>query len=183
MINSIVLKAFIPIIIPVMLYISYPGGNASKIKSVSHLDTTILKIGDKVPDIIFRDTCGFKGNDRKLSELKGKYVLIDVWASWCYPCRVQQPYLVALEKKMKNKAITFLSISIDTQLWKWKGPLLNKLAGLQWMVRDKSFEKAFAINTIPRFILLDKTGRVLSLNATMPSHSELEQELNSLKGI
>lgn len=152
-------------------------------KPTSAADTTLLKVGDKCPDIIFRDTTGHQGLDVKLSDLKGKYVLIDVWASWCYPCRVQHPHLVALEEKMKNKAITFLSISVDTQEWRWRGPMLDKMGGIQWMVRDKVFEKAFGINTIPRFILLDKKGNVLSLNMPMPSHPELEQELNKLKGI
>jgi len=151
-----------------------------EVKQKTTVDTTRLKVGDKVPDIVFRDTTGHVGNDMRLSDLKGKYVLIDVWASWCYPCRIQQPYLLALEEKMKNKAITFVRISIDTHEWRWKGP---NMPGIQWMVRDKVFEQVFGINTIPRFILLDKSGRVLKLNATLPSHPELEQELNQLKGI
>lgn len=163
-----------------------PGPTAKAQRNILHstADTIpLLKAGDKVPDIVFRDTTGHTGNDMKLSDLKGKYVLIDVWASWCYPCRLQQPHLVALEEKMKNKAITFVRISIDTQEWRWKGPELNKIGGIQWMVRDRTFEKAFGINTIPRFILLDKKGKVVSLNMPMPSHPELEQELNKLKGI
>lgn len=146
-------------------------------------DTTLLKVGDSVPDIVFRDTTGHIGNGKKLSNLRGKYVVIDVWATWCYPCRAQQPHLVDLERKLKDKNITFVGISIDTQSWKWKGPYLAKLAGLQWMVKDKTFEKAFGITTVPRFILLDKMGKVLNLNLPMPSHPELAQQLNQLDGI
>lgn len=156
---------------------------ATNTRLKSAADTTLLKVGDKCPNIIFRDTTGHEGLDVKLSDLKGKYVLIDVWASWCYPCRVQHPHLVELEEKMKNKAITFVSISLDTQEWRWRGHMLSKMGGLQWMVRDSVFEKAFGINTIPRFILLDKKGNVLSLNMPMPSHPELEQQLTQLKGI
>jgi thiol-disulfide isomerase/thioredoxin len=149
-------------------------------KATTKADTTLLKEGDKCPEIAFKDTAD---HDVTLSSLKGKYVLIDVWASWCYPCRVQQPYLVLLEEKMKNKAITFVSISVDTQVWRWKGPILAKMGGLQWMVKGKVFEKAFGINTIPRFILLDKNGTVLAMKMPSPSHPELEQELNKLKGL
>ncbi|EHQ25231.1 TlpA family protein disulfide reductase [Mucilaginibacter paludis] len=152
-------------------------------KGILNADTTLLKVGDKCPDFIFRDTTGYDGRNVKLSAFKGKYVLIDVWASWCAPCRAQYPHLVTLEEKMKNKAITFVSISIDTRIFRWKGPVLSKMGGIQWMVRDETFEKAFGINMIPRFILLDKKGNVLSLKMPLPSHPELEQELNKLKGI
>ena len=144
-------------------------------------DTTLLKAGDKSPDIVFQDT---SGKDVRISDLKGKYVLIDVWASWCYPCRVQYPHLVLLEEKMKNKAITFVSISCDTRDFRWKGSIQNlKMGGLQWMVKDELFAKVYGANTIPRFILLDKKGNIMNLNMPMPSHPELEQELNKLKGI
>ena len=146
-------------------------------------DIIRLKIGDKCPDIIFQDTTGAQGNNVKLSQLKGKYVLIDVWASWCAPCRSEYPHFASLAKKMKDKKITFISISLDTQVWRWKGPVLNQMGGLQWKVRDETFEKAFGINTIPRYILLDKNGVILSLNMTKPSKPELEQELINLKGI
>ncbi|TFF38490.1 TlpA family protein disulfide reductase [Mucilaginibacter psychrotolerans] len=146
-------------------------------------DSALLKVGDKCPEFVFRDTSGYDGRNVKLSDLKGKYVLIDVWASWCAPCRAQYPYIVSLEAKMKNKAITFVSISIDSHVWRWKGPNLTQMGGIQWMVRDEVFEKAFGINAIPRFILLDKDGNVLNLKMPLPSHPELEQELNKLNGI
>lgn len=146
----------------------------------TYADTSVLKVGDQCPEFIFRDTTGHTGNDMKLSSLKGKYVLIDVWASWCYPCRVQYPDLLALEEKMKGKAITFVKISIDTQEWRWKG--LHK-EGIQWMVRDNAFERAMGINTIPRYILLDKKGFIVDLNLPAPTKPELEEKLNKLKGI
>jgi thiol-disulfide isomerase/thioredoxin len=152
-------------------------------KPTTFADTTLLKVGDKCPDIVFRDTTGYNGLDVKLSNFKGKYVLIDVWASWCSPCRAQYPHLVLLEEKMKSKAITFVSISVDSQVWRWKGPMLTKMGGIQWLIKDKVFEKAFGINTIPRYILLDKRGNILSLNMPSPLHPELEEQLNKLKGI
>lgn len=145
-------------------------------------DSNLVKVGDQCPDFVFRDTSGYDGHDVKLTSFKGKYVLIDVWASWCAPCRAQYPYLVTLEEKMKNKEITFVSISIDTRVFRWKGPV-SQMVGIQWMVRNEAFEKAFGINAIPRFILLDKKGNILNLKMPLPSHPELEEELNKLKGI
>lgn len=168
-----------------LLFSVYTENNISmnSIQPSASIDTVRLKAGDKCPEIVFRDTAGYDGNNVKLSDLKGKYVLIDVWASWCAPCRVQYPHFAALTKKMKDRKITFLSISIDTHVWRWKGPALNQMGGIQWKVKDETFEKVFGINTIPRYILLDKEGTVLNLNMTMPSHPELEQELMKLKGI
>ncbi|MBE9599428.1 TlpA disulfide reductase family protein [Pedobacter sp. MC2016-24] len=168
-----------------LLFSAYTGNTSSteQEKTSAKIDTIKIKVGDKCPDIVFRDTVGYEGNDVKLSSFKGKYVLIDVWASWCAPCRAQYPHFKALAAKMEKKAIVFLSISIDVQVWRWKGSVLNQMGGIQWKVKDETFEKVFGINTIPRYILLDKKGTVLSLNMTMPSHPELEQELMKLKGI
>lgn len=143
-------------------------------------DTTLLKVGDECPDILFNDT---SGRDVSLKDLKGKYVLIDVWASWCAPCRIQQPFFSALEESMKDKQITFLCISIDTRVFRWKGPVLNNMGGKQWIVKDMMFEKAFGINMIPRYILLDKKGRVMKMTMPLPSSPELEQELKRLDHI
>ena len=145
-------------------------------------DTSFLKVGDKCPDdMVFRDTAG---KDVKLTSLKGKYVLIDLWASWCYPCRQQYPAFIALEEKMKDKAIHFVSISCDTYDWRWKGALQNgKMKGIQWMMKDLHFNKRFNVGGIPRYILLDKQSRILDLNVIRPTDPKLEKQLNNLKGI
>lgn len=78
-------------------------------------DTTALKKGDKCPEFVFKDA---QGKDHRLSELKGKYVFIDVWASWCYPCRKEYPYLQELEEKMEGKNIVFVGISCDHVEWR-----------------------------------------------------------------
>lgn len=162
---------------------SMPGVSSMYNKPVQVSDTTKLKVGDKSPDIIFRDSTGQEGQEVRLSQFKGKYVLIDVWATWCYPCRVQYPQFKSLAAKMKDKQIVFLSISLDAQRWRWRGPELIKMGGIQWIVKDKTFERKFGVNTIPRYILLDKKGNILNLNMPMPSHPELEEELYKLKGI
>lgn len=160
-----------------------PGVLEQHNKPIAAADTIWLKTGDKCPDIVFLDTTGYNGNDVKLIELKGKYVLIDVWASWCAPCRAEYPHFALLAKDMKDKNITFVSISLDTQVWRWKGAVANQMGGIQWKVKDETFEKAFGINTIPRYLLLDKNGIILSLNMTKPSNPELKQELLKLQGI
>ena len=66
------------------------------------VDTMELKIGDRCPAFTFED---MEGQSRSLDEFKGKYVFIDVWASWCYPCRKEYPYLQELEKKFEGQNV------------------------------------------------------------------------------
>ncbi|MBP1613128.1 MAG: TlpA family protein disulfide reductase [Bacteroidetes bacterium] len=148
---------------------------------VGEQKVSILKQGDACPDFAFRDTAD---NKISISSLKGHYVFIDVWASWCYPCRKELPYLESLEDEMKDKNIYFLSLSLDKSLWRWKGALSGlKMKGLQWNVLDDDFEKVFDIATIPRFILLDSTGKIIQIRMTAPSKKETLDYLLSLNNI
>ena len=128
-------------------------------------------------------------NDKEVSlaDLKGKYVLIDVWATWCSACVGEQPYLQKLEKAMEGKNIHFVSISIDARedVGKWKKMVQDKkLTGIQLVTAgDFGFMQAFAIRTIPRFILLDPDGKVIEANMTRPREEATLKTLNALKGI
>lgn len=128
----------------------------------------------------------FKGGKTKLSDLKGKYVYIDLWATWCAPCRAEIPYLQKLEEKFHGKNIEFVSISIDKlkDNEKWKKFVTDKHLGGTQLFADKDWESEFVMNYgvtgIPRFILIDPKGNILQSDAPRPSDVELEKQLNSL---
>lgn len=137
-----------------------------------------LNIGDLCPDFNMENLNREKVN---ISSFKGKYVYIDVWASWCYPCRQQFPYLKELEEKFTSDEVVFLGVNLDTRDFRWLGMVQNlKPAGEQWHVLDKEFENKFNIAYIPRFILLDKEGKILELKASAPSKPETELLLKKL---
>jgi thiol-disulfide isomerase/thioredoxin len=141
----------------------------------------LLKIGEICPSFALEDTSGVR---MSLESLRGKYVYIDVWASWCYPCRKQVPYLQRLEEELSDKNITFLGISLDEINFRWLGMIQGaKMDGLQWRVLDSKFKESFGIKAIPRFILLDKQGRVVKINMSRPSEPETKDFLLKLKGI
>ena len=126
------------------------------------------------------------GKTISLTDLKGKYVYIDVWATWCGPCIKQVPYLKQLEERYHDKAIVFVSISVDKEKVKdtWKQFVVDKqLGGLQ-LFADKSFDSdfmnAYAINSIPRFILLDPEGKIIDPEAPRPSFEKTKTLLDSL---
>jgi len=127
-----------------------------------------------------------QGGKTSLASLKGKYVYIDVWATWCGPCRAEIPYLKTLEEKYHGKNIEFVSISADAEKDhdKWKKFVTDKeMKGTQ-LYADKSFNsdflKAYSINSIPRFILIDPTGKIVNADAERPSNPEIVSILDSL---
>jgi thiol-disulfide isomerase/thioredoxin len=128
----------------------------------------------------------FNGAKTKLSDFKGKYVYIDVWATWCGPCRAEIPFLQKVEEKYKDKKITFVSISIDVDkdFQKWKTFVKEKNLGGTQLFADKNwtsdFIKSFNINSIPRFILIDPSGNVVDADAKRPSSTELIVQLDEL---
>jgi thiol-disulfide isomerase/thioredoxin len=126
------------------------------------------------------------GGKTTLESLKGKYVYIDVWATWCGPCRAEIPSLKKVEEKYNGKNIEFVSISIDEMKDhdKWKNFVTEKqLQGVQLMA-DKNwlsdFVKAFNINSIPRFLLIDPKGMVVDADAARPSDPRLQEQLDGL---
>lgn len=127
-----------------------------------------------------------KGGKTSLESLKGKYVYIDVWATWCGPCRAEIPHLKKAEEKYHGKNIEFVSISVDTDKdhEKWKTFVTEKALGGIQLFADKNwnsdFIKAFGINSIPRFILIDPNGVVVDADAKRPSNPKLAEQLDGL---
>lgn len=128
----------------------------------------------------------FKGGKTKLSDLKGKYIYIDLWATWCAPCRAEIPYLQKIEEKYHGKNIEFVSISIDKAKdnEKWKKFVTDKKLGGVQLFADKDWESEFVVNYgvdgIPRFILIDPKGNVVSADAERPSSPDLQKQLDSI---
>ncbi len=124
----------------------------------------------------------FKGGKTSLESLKGKVVYIDVWATWCGPCRGELPHLQKIEKAYHGKNIAFVSISVDKNVEAWKKMVQDqKLGGIQ-LYADKAFSskfvKDYGINGIPRFILLDKEGKIVNADAPRPSDKDLKKLLD-----
>lgn len=154
----------------------------SAVKDVYTRRKKLLK-GAPSPAFDFADT---EGKKVSLQSLRGKYVYIDLWATWCGPCKAEIPYLKKIEEKFHTKNIAFVSISIDElkDKQKWLDFVKKEqLTGIQLMA-DKAWEtefvKDYTITGIPHFILLGPKGEIIESNAKRPSDPELQVQLEGL---
>ena len=121
----------------------------------------------------------YNGKTTSLDDLQGQYVYIDIWATWCKPCKAEIPFLKKMEEKYHEKKITFVSISVDSgkdhNIWK-EMVAEKELPGIQ-LFADKDwnseFIKNYLVNSIPRFILIDMGGKIISADAPRPSQGEI----------
>jgi thiol-disulfide isomerase/thioredoxin len=138
------------------------------------------------PSPKFNDYENYKGGTTSLDDLKGKYVYLDIWATWCGPCKAEIPYLKAIEKEFHDNNIAFVSISIDKKeaYDKWKEMIVEKeLSGIQLFADNdwnSQFVQDYEIEGIPRFILVDDKGNIVNADAPRPSNPKLKELLKEL---
>lgn len=155
-----------------------------KIDSVSKKDsltTVASKELVKAPDFSLAD---INGKRFDLADFKGKYVYIDIWATWCGPCKVQIPFMKELEKQFHDAPIHFVSISLDKEedkpIWK-KMVRENQMSGVQLFAgKENNFGYDYQIQYIPTFLILDKDGNIMIDRAPAPMDyqtGEINQQL------
>lgn len=157
------------------IFIANYTNNYNKIKALSK--------GNPSPSFEYKN---YKGATTSLADLKGKLIYIDIWATWCGPCKSQIPYLGKLEERFHDQNIEFVSISIDNPKDedKWIAMIEDKAMGGIQLIADKAWKssivKDYVIKGIPRFILLDQKGNIIDANSSRPMvyNSNGEEQVN-----
>ncbi len=112
-------------------------------------------------------------------DFRGSYVYIDMWATWCSPCKKELPFLKKLEQKFSGRNIRFVGLSIDSDKAKWEARVkAGDLGGTQLYIgTGTQFQRDYKINAIPRFILIDPDGRIVNPDMSRPSSEDTEKVL------
>jgi thiol-disulfide isomerase/thioredoxin len=136
------------------------------------------QVGKPAPSFTLQSN---QGITHSLVDFKGKVVYLDLWASWCTPCREETPSMQALYNKYKNdNRIAIIGIGVQDGMKQWEKAIQeDKPEWLQLLDKDGAVVKAYTAYEIPRFILIDKEGRIVDFNAPRPSSGkEIESLLN-----
>jgi thiol-disulfide isomerase/thioredoxin len=143
-----------------------------------------IKPGSDVPDFTFTD---IDSNSVSLSDLRGKLVYVDVWATWCGPCIAEHPDWDKLFEEYGEGEIAFLTVSIDNTRSPWEKMVAEKdMKGIHWFADgnwNSELAKHFLIQGIPRFILIDQQGKVIRPSAERPSgkiREDIDKHLSAL---
>ncbi|WP_281636500.1 TlpA family protein disulfide reductase [Flavobacterium marginilacus] len=161
----------------------YLISDASKAFILDYEKVLHKNVGQKGLDFTYKDI-----NDKPVSfsDFKGKFVYIDLWATWCGPCKAEIPHMKRIEEDYHGKNIVFVSLSLDKpkDAQKWKDFVTKEqLKGIQLMA-DKDFSsdvaKNYDVNAIPRFLLFDMKGNIINADALRPSNPELRAQLDKL---
>lgn len=116
-----------------------------------------------------------KGKTYSLEDFKGKVIYIDLWASWCAPCRAEIPnYRTLYEKYKNNSQVAFVAIAVFDGDREWRKALdEEKPTWLQLYDSNGVVARSYIANAIPKYILIDKNGKVVNFNAPGPGSAEI----------
>jgi len=151
--------------------------------AIKKAETLAKLIGNPSPNFKFKTP---DGEEKTLADFSGKYLYVDVWATWCGPCKAEIPALQELVDLYEGKNINFLSISTDKseKEEEWKNMIIDKQMTWTQVISDKDwssdFVQDYSINSIPRFILIDPKGNVVDPDALRPSDEKLVTLFNEL---
>ena len=162
-------------------------------KFFSYMEDNYKKMSEKLLKFkkgnvspVFNTYENINGGTTSLSDFRGSFVYLDIWATWCGPCKIQFPFSNELEKDYEGKNIKFVGISVDKAgaYDAWKQMVKDKELGGVQLIADKNFEsdfiKAYEITSIPRYILLDPEGKIVDADAARPSEKKLRSLFTEL---
>ena len=131
------------------------------------------------PDFTLKDG---EGRDVSLSDFRGKVVLLNFWATWCGPCKIEMPWFVDFQRKYKDQGFSVIAVSLDEEGWEVVKPFAEdmKLNFPVLLGNDELADRFGGIQALPTTLIIDKEGRVFSRHMGLVSMSDYEDEIKKL---
>ena len=130
------------------------------------------------PDFNLKDA---QGKDVKLSDLKGKVVLVNFWATWCEGCQIEIPWFIEFEKKYGNRGLTVIGISMDDEGWKAVKPwLVEKKVNYPIVIGSEQLGKQFGLDGMPLTLLVDGDGKIADSHSGVVNKAATEKKIEVL---
>lgn len=122
------------------------------------------------------------GREVSLSDYRGQVVLLNFWATWCGPCRIEMPWFIEFQRQYKDQGFTVLAISLDEEGWDVVKPFTKEMK-LNFPVllgNDEVADRFGGVQALPTTLIIDKEGRVFNTHMGLASKSDYEDEIKQL---
>lgn len=141
-------------------------------------DLTAANSRKAAPDFTLSDS---KGVSVKLSDYKGRVVLLDFWATWCEGCKVEIPWYMEFQNRYKESGLSVVGVSMDEDGWKSVKPFLEeKKVNYPVVIGDWDLANLFGITALPVTLLIDRNGKIADLHVGMVDKDAFESEIQIL---
>jgi peroxiredoxin len=149
--------------------------------STGQAELTAAKDRRTAPDFTLADA---QGANIRLSDYKGKVVLLNFWATWCGPCQVEIPWFEEFERKYKDRGFTVLGVSVDEDGWKAVKPYVaQKRMNYPVVLGNEKVSDSYGgVDSIPTTLMVDRDGRIAATHVGLESKSTYEKEVVKLLG-
>jgi peroxiredoxin len=156
--------------------------SCSQLSSVKAAGLKPVSERKPAPDFELKDSMG---RTFKLSDYKGKIVLLNFWATWCGPCKIEIPWFMEFEKQHKDKGFAVLGISMDEEGWEVVKPFLDSVkVNYRVAIGSDSVAALYGgVDSLPTSFILDQKGRIASVHVGLVSKSAYQNEIEQLLGI
>jgi peroxiredoxin len=156
----------------------------SSVSSTASVETRTASVADKkdrrpAPDFALKDA---DGRTVRLSDYRGKVVLLDFWATWCGPCKIEIPWFMEFERKYKDRGFSVIGISMDEEGWEVVKPFVAELGVNYRMVigNDDLAAEFGGVEALPTTFLIDREGRIADVHVGLASKSSFQNGIEEL---
>ena len=136
----------------------------------------------RAPDFALKDS---NGTQVKLSDYRGKVVLLNFWATWCGPCKIEIPWFIEFEQKFKDQGFAVLGVSMDEDGWEAVKPYIaNRKINYRVLLGDERVGDLYGgIESLPSTFIIDREGKIASVHIGLVGKKDYEQEIEHLVGM